>query len=110
MSILSHIDQDFAFLVVENKANKNQYCFKFQRKPHENFWFVSIQDGTWSEKYYMPIGTIRVLRGLFGAHKNKSIDPKYQIAFNCLEWIFENHDKKDQMELVHVVYGKINLV
>ena len=110
MSILLHIDQDFCHLVVENKANKNQYCFKFQRKPHENFWFVSIQDGTWSEKYYMPIGTIRVWRGQFGAHKNKSIDPKYQIAFNCLEWIFENHDKKDQMELVQIIYGKINLV
>ena len=110
MSILSHIDQDFCHLVVENKANKNQYCFKFQRKPHENFWFVSIQDGTWSEKYYMPIGTIRVWRGQFGAHKNKSIDPKYDIAFNCLEWIFENHDKRDQMELVQIIYGKINLV
>jgi len=110
MSILRHIDQDFAFLVIENKVNKNQYCFKFQRKPHENFWFVSIQDGTWSEKYYNPIATIRVFRGVFTAYENKSIDPKYKIAFNCLEWLFKNHDKKEKMELINVVYGKINLV
>ena len=73
MSIIKHIDQDFAFLVVFNKKNNNEYCFKFQRKPHENFWFVSIQDGTWSEKYYMPIGTIRVWRGKFGAHQKKQL-------------------------------------
>ena len=110
MSIIQHIDQDYAFLVVVNKKNNNEYCFKFQRKPHENFWFVSIQDGSWSEKYYMPIGTIRVWRGQFKAYENKTIKEEYKIAFNCLEWIFDNHDKKDQMELVQIVYGKINLV
>ena len=110
MSIIQHIDQDFAFLVVENTKKGTQYCFKFQRKPHENFWFVSIQDGTWSEKYYMPIATIRVWRGQFKAYENKAIDEKYKISFNCLEWLFENHDKSKKMELVQIVYGKINLV
>jgi len=109
-SILEYIDQDFCFLVVENKQNKNQYCFKFDRKPNSQFWFVSIQDGTWSEKYYTPISTIKVVNGVHQVSKNKKFDEKYQFGYNCLDYVFKNCNDSEKMKNVLLVYGKINLI
>lgn len=108
--ILEYIDQDNCFLVVENKSNKNQYCFKFDRKPNSNFWFVSAQHGTWQEKRYQSIATISLNNGIHTAKANKLLDCDFQAHFFCLRWLFENCQDNEQMKRINLVYGKINLV
>ena len=108
--LLEYIDQDFCFLVVENKVNKNQYCFKLARKPNAQFWFISIQEGTWSEKYYTAIATIKVVNGVHQVSKNKKFDEKYDLGYNCLSYIFSNCNDSEKMKNVLLVYGKINLI
>lgn len=106
--LLEYIDQDNCFLVVENKESRGQYCFKFDRKPNQQFWFVSIQQGTWTEKRYPAIATISVINGIHTPKKNKNCEFDY--AYNCLLFIFSNLDNFKAVEdKCKIIYGKINL-
>lgn len=104
------LSADCVFLVVVNLKSKNEYCFKFNRKPFKNFWFVSVQTGTWLEKSYPAICTLREDKGNFTVQKNAKFDDQFEYAFNCLNFLFNNLDDKEKMkEMVKLHFGKINL-
>lgn len=99
------------FLVVCALKSGNEYCFKFDKKPFKDFWFVSVQAGTWSEKHYPSICTIKQENGAFTVSKNAKFDEQFEYSYNCLKFIFDNLQNEQKLkENVKLFYGKINLV